>query len=122
MIKLRAQLSIEFLVYLSLSVVALSFILMIYDKSIAYIDYYKNSYDIRDLIELFNSLNPNIDHEYSYVPSIVCKVKINSNYLSYGNVIYKVNKYVVLSKSICENSGNFENLNITLSDGKYYIR
>ncbi len=118
----KAQMSIEFIIYIAISAISLVAVLSIYHFGSLKI----NSTMNLDYVDNFASIiNSNL-YQYkstftSYIPNSICKIKIAGYELKYKNKSIAIDAPVKLNNSICKNSGKIENMTMYYSNGTYFL-
>jgi len=115
-----AQLSFEFLVYLAISMVALSTSLLTYV-------HFKNSNETPLIYteELLAQINNNMIYQgstfRSYVPGLICKASTHGRVLKIGANSFALEGNLTISNTVCSLSGSVETLTLSYSYNGTYI-
>ncbi|MCL4404526.1 MAG: hypothetical protein M1544_01455 [Candidatus Marsarchaeota archaeon] len=119
----RAQISVEFLIYIAIGISALAF--GIYASTPMRNSYYSSIskgelYSFADYIEQMQQYG-SVNFE-AFVPESICSCSTGGSEIRCGNMSFGTGGAVVLANSVCEHAGSIENLTEYYQEnGTYYV-
>lgn len=108
---MKGQLSLEFMLYVIFSVLAISGALLIYMHKAVHLDSTIQTSYLEGFVGVVNS---NIGYSKSeftaFVPKTICKSLINGSMLYFNKLVFSFNSNMKIDQSVCNDSGSVERL------------